>query len=224
MRQASAPPPIPPTVNPSSGRAYSPPPLPSTLGYPYCPPGVSLLLGFIPGVGSICNGDYLKAFLQVLVFGSLVSLSSSNETGDLGPAFGILTAAVYLYMPFDAYHVAKKRTLALQGITVITPLEKVKFPELWVGCLAILVGSIFLVNQFVPGTLRFVLRGWPSNLDWNRNLQSHSPFSEVVGSVSQEVQWKLRGEEPAPLAKADRFAACQPGASDFRTDGSSFAK
>ena len=159
-RQASTPPPIPPPVSPS-GRGFSVPPLPATLGYPYCPPGVSLLLGFIPGVGSICNGDYLKAFLQVLVFGSLVSLSSSNETGDLGPAFGILTAAVYLYMPFDAYHVAKKRTLALQGITVITPLEKVKFPELWVGCLAILVGSIFLVNQFVPGTLRFVLRGWP---------------------------------------------------------------
>jgi B-box zinc finger len=159
-RQASASLPIPPPVSPS-GRGFSVPPLPATLGYPYCPPGVSLLLGFIPGVGSICNGDYLKAFLQVLVFGSLVSLSSSNETGDLGPAFGILTAAVYLYMPFDAYHVAKKRTLALQGITVITPLEKVKFPELWVGCLAILVGSIFLVNQFVPGTLRFVLRGWP---------------------------------------------------------------
>jgi hypothetical protein len=120
-----------------------------------------LLLGFIPGVGSICNGDYFKAFLQVLVFGSLVSLSSSSETGDLGPVFGILTAAVYLYMPFDAYHVAKKRTLALQGITVITPLEKMKFPELWAGSLSILVGSIFLVNQFVPGTLRFVLRGWP---------------------------------------------------------------
>jgi len=159
-RQPSAPPPIPPPVNPS-GRGLSVPHLPATLGYPYCPPGVSLLLGFIPGVGSICNGDYFKAFLQVLVFGSLVSLSSSSETGDLGPVFGILTAAVYLYMPFDAYHVAKKRTLALQGITVITPLEKMKFPELWAGSLSILVGGIFLVNQFVSGTLRFVLRGWP---------------------------------------------------------------
>ena len=159
-RQPSAPPPIPPPVNPS-GRGFSVPPLQATLGYPYCPPGVSLLLGFIPGVGSICNGDYFKAFLQVLVFGSLVSLSSSSETGDLGPVFGILTAAVYLYMPFDAYHVAKKRTLALQGITVITPLEKMKFPELWAGSLSILVGGIFLVNQFVSGTLRFVLRGWP---------------------------------------------------------------
>ena len=159
-RQPSAPPPIPPPVNPS-GRGFSVPPLPATLGYPYCQPGVSLLLGFIPGVGSICNGDYFKAFLQVLIFGSLVSLSSSSETGDLGPVFGILTAAVYLYMPFDAYHVAKKRTLALQGITVITPLERMKFPELWAGSLSILVGGIFLVNQFVSGTLRLVLRGWP---------------------------------------------------------------
>jgi len=159
-RQASAAPPIPPPVSPS-GRGFPVPPLPATAGYPYCPPGVSLLLGFIPGVGSICNGDYFKAFLQVLVFGSLVSLSSLSETGDLGPVFGILTAAVYLYMPFDAYHVAKKRTLALQGITVITPLEKMKFPELWAGSLSILVGGIFLVNQFVSGTLRFVLRGWP---------------------------------------------------------------
>ena len=160
-RQVSPPPPIAPPLNPSRGRDFLVPPLPATLGYPYCPPGVSLLLGFIPGVGSICNGDYFKAFLQVLVFGSLVSLSGSNETGGLGPVFGILTAAVYLYMPFDAYHVAKKRMLALQGITVITPLEKMRFPELWAGSLSILAGSIFLVNQFVPGTLRFVLRGWP---------------------------------------------------------------
>ena len=58
---------------------------------------------------------------------------------------------MYLYMPFDAYHVAKKQHWLCEGITVITPLEKVKFPELWVGCLSILVGSIFLVNQFVRG-------------------------------------------------------------------------
>jgi len=161
VREASIPPPIVPSVNPSSGSNFQVPPLPATQSYPYCPPGVSLLLGFIPGVGSICNGDYFKAFLQVLVFGSLVSLSSSSETGDLGPVFGILTAAVYLYMPFDAYHVAKKRTLALQGISVVTPFEKMKFPELWTGCFAILAGGIFLVNQFVPGTLSFVLRGWP---------------------------------------------------------------
>ena len=122
---------------------------------------MSLLLGFIPGVGSICNGDYLKAFLQVLVFGSLVSLLGSEEAGDLGPVFGILTAAVYLYMPLEAYHLAKKRTLAVQGVRVITPFERIKFPELWVGCLAILSGGIFLMNQFVPGTLHFALRGWP---------------------------------------------------------------
>jgi hypothetical protein len=160
-RPVSSPPPLAPTLSSPPGRDFSVPPLPATIGYPYCPPNVSLLLGFIPGVGSICNGDYFKAFVQVLIFGCLVSLSSSSDTGDLGPAFGLLTAAVYLYMPFDAYHVAKKRTLALQGITVVTPFEKMKFSELWLGSLSVLVGSILLVNQFVSGTLRFVLRGWP---------------------------------------------------------------
>ncbi|MCI0626363.1 MAG: B-box zinc finger protein [Acidobacteria bacterium] len=160
-RQASAPPPVVPPLNPSAGKDFLVPPIPAPQGYPYCPPGVSLLLGFIPGVGSICNGDYFKAFLQVLVFGSLVSVASSHEAGDIGPVFGVLTAAVYLYMPFEAYHVAKKRTMAVQGIAVITPFEKMRFPELWVGSLAILAGSIFLANQFVPGTLHFVLRGWP---------------------------------------------------------------
>jgi hypothetical protein len=145
----------------SMRNTYLPPIPPAPKGYPYCSPSVTLLLGFIPGVGSICNGDYFKAFLQVLIFGSLVSLSGSPDAGDLGPVFGVLTAAVYFYMPFEAYHLAKKRTVALQGITVITPFEKIRFPELWVGTLAIVAGSIFLVNQFVPGTLRFVLYGWP---------------------------------------------------------------
>jgi hypothetical protein len=155
-------PPRPSTLENIGAQSVPVPPLPTPAKpYPYCPPAVSLLLGFIPGVGSICNGDYFKAFLQVLIFGSLLSLASSDEAGDLGPAFGFLTAAVYLYMPFEAYHVAKKRTLALQGITVITPFERIRFPELWIGSFAILAGTIFLVNQFVSGTLRFVLRGWP---------------------------------------------------------------
>ncbi|MBM3804820.1 MAG: hypothetical protein FJW26_21230 [Acidimicrobiia bacterium] len=160
-RARLAPAQMPPLLSPAAGRGFAALPLPTSSGYPYCPPAVSLLLGFIPGVGSICNGDYFKAFLQVLTFGSLVSLSTSNENGDLGPMFQILTAAVYLYMPVDAYHVAKKRALALQGIVVVTPFEKLRFPDLWMGCFAILAGGVFLINHFVAGTVRFVLRGWP---------------------------------------------------------------
>ena len=133
----------------------------SDKGYPYCSPNVSLVLGLIPGVGSICNGDYVKAFLQVLIFGSLVSLASSQEVGALSPMFIILSIICFFYMPLEAYHIAKKRTLSLRGITIISPFERIHFSELWTGGLAISFGTLFLVNQFVPGTLHFVSRGWP---------------------------------------------------------------
>jgi hypothetical protein len=129
--------------------------------YPFCPPGVCLALGFVPGVGSICNGDYLKACLQLLIFGSLWSLAGSREAAGLEPLFVILLIGFYLYMPFESYHTAKKRTLALKGITVDSPFEKTRLSGLWVGCLTISFGILFLVNQFVPGTIGFVFRAWP---------------------------------------------------------------
>jgi hypothetical protein len=130
--------------------------------YPFCSPSVSLVLGLIPGVGSICNGDYSKAFLQVLIFGSLCALANGQEVSGLGPLFVILSIAFYLYMPLEAYHTAKKRTLALKGITVVSPsLEQTYFSEPWVGGLSICLGVLFLVNQFVPGTIRLAFRGWP---------------------------------------------------------------
>src|SRR5262249_50784565 len=133
----------------------------SEKAYPFCSPGVSLVLGFIPGVGSICNGDYSKAFLQVLILGSLWALAIGQEASGLVPLFVILTIAFYLYMPFEAYHTAKKRKLALKGITISSPFEQTYFSELWVGGVSICLGILFLVNQFVSGTIRFALRGWP---------------------------------------------------------------
>jgi hypothetical protein len=135
--------------------------IPPERGYPYCSPGVCFVLGLIPGVGAICNGEYLRAFLQVLVFGTLVSIASSGEAEQYSPMLVILAIALYLYMPLEAYHISKKRTLALKGVIVMTPFDKLRFSEIWSGALAIGLGTMFLVNQYVPGTIRFFLRGWP---------------------------------------------------------------
>ena len=132
----------------------------SEKAYPFCSPGVSLVLGLIPGVGAICNGDYSKALLQVLIFGSLCALAD-QQPGSLGPLFVIISIVFYLYMPLEAYHTAKKRTLALKGIMVENLFEQAYFSDIWVGGLSIGLGVLFLVNQFVPGTLSFVFRGWP---------------------------------------------------------------
>jgi hypothetical protein len=150
------PPPPPPQVVPE------PSPLPNLeKGDPYCSPGVAFALGLVPGVGAICNGELMKGFIHVLIFGSLISLSDSNQVAGLNPLFGIMAGAFYLYMPLEAYHTARKRTLALRGIQIITPFERMKFSSLWTGLLAAALGGLFLVNQFVPDAIAFVMRGWP---------------------------------------------------------------
>lgn len=130
-------------------------------GYPYCSPGVSLAFGFIPGVGAICNGEYWKGFLQVLVFSILVSLGGADRGQGEIPALTFLAILMYIYMPLEAYHVAKKRVMALRGVKLVTPFEKIHFSSLTVGIGSVCVGVLFQVNQFVPETMRFLMRGWP---------------------------------------------------------------
>jgi TM2 domain-containing membrane protein YozV len=68
-------------------------------------PGLALFLGFIPGVGAFYNGQFLKGFVHVIVFGTLVWLSDHG----MGAFAGILNMAWYFYMVFDAYTTAKAR-------------------------------------------------------------------------------------------------------------------
>lgn len=76
-------------------------------------PGLAFLLGCIPlGVGAIYNGQYLKGLIHALVFALLVSLAS-NGHGAGEPIAGILLAAFIFYMPFEAYHTAKRRQMGM---------------------------------------------------------------------------------------------------------------
>jgi len=66
-------------------------------------PVAATLLGFIPGVGQMYNGEFGKAFLYVVIFASLC------WAGDRADIFGFFAALFYFYMVFDAYRVAKAR-------------------------------------------------------------------------------------------------------------------
>ena len=66
-------------------------------------PMLAGLLGFIPGVGAMYNGQYAKAIAHVVIFAVLASLSDH-----VGP-FGILVAAWVFYQVFDAYQTAIAR-------------------------------------------------------------------------------------------------------------------
>jgi TM2 domain-containing membrane protein YozV len=67
-------------------------------------PMLAALLGFIPGVGAMYNGQYAKAIAHVLIFAVLASLSD-HASG----VFGILVAAWVFYQVFDAYQTALAR-------------------------------------------------------------------------------------------------------------------
>jgi TM2 domain-containing membrane protein YozV len=66
-------------------------------------PGLAALLGFIPGVGAMYNGQFIKALIHVLVFVVLVGI-----VGEHG-IFGIFIAAWVFYQVFDAYQTATAR-------------------------------------------------------------------------------------------------------------------
>ncbi len=66
-------------------------------------PGLAFLLGFVPGVGAMYNGQYAKGVAHLIVFAVLVSLSDQNSI------FGIFVAAWIFYQAFEAHHTARAR-------------------------------------------------------------------------------------------------------------------
>jgi TM2 domain-containing membrane protein YozV len=70
-------------------------------------PGIALLLGFIPGVGAMYNGQFMKALVHVGIFVMLIAAT------DRFGIFGIMIAFWVWYMAFDAYKTAQARQLGL---------------------------------------------------------------------------------------------------------------
>jgi hypothetical protein len=66
-------------------------------------PAVAALLGFIPGVGAMYNGQFLKALIHVLTFTILVSIAQ-----EVNPV-GFLVAFFICYQVFEAYQTARAR-------------------------------------------------------------------------------------------------------------------
>jgi hypothetical protein len=67
-------------------------------------PALAAILGFIPGVGAMYNGQFAKGIAHLAIFAVLISLSDNvNEI------FGLFAAGWVFYMVFEAYHTAVAR-------------------------------------------------------------------------------------------------------------------
>jgi TM2 domain-containing membrane protein YozV len=73
-------------------------------------PGVAMLLGFIPGVGAMYNGQFIKGFVHVVIFVMLI-IGASEFHGPIDILFGLLIPFSIFYMAFDAYKTAEARML-----------------------------------------------------------------------------------------------------------------
>jgi hypothetical protein len=66
-------------------------------------PGLAALLGFIPGVGAMYNGQYAKGVVHLIVFAILVSLADDHGI------FGLFIAGWVCYQVIEAHHTARAR-------------------------------------------------------------------------------------------------------------------
>jgi hypothetical protein len=138
----------------------APPPAPATSG---TSPGLAFILGLIPGVGAIYNGQYAKGIVHVVIFGLLISIVSSGATHGFEPLFGLLIAIWYFYMPFEAYHTARRRQLGepVDEFSSLFPMKS-RRSGLPMGPIVLIgLGVLFLLNTMDILEFRQIARYWP---------------------------------------------------------------
>jgi len=64
-------------------------------------PSAAAVLGLIPGVGAMYNGQFIKGFIHVGIFAVLCAMADHYDI------FGLFIAAWVVYQVFEAYHTAR---------------------------------------------------------------------------------------------------------------------
>jgi hypothetical protein len=134
-------------------------------GGPPPAPGVSPVaafwLGLIPGVGAIYNGQYAKGLVHVAVIGLGFSIINNDAAGGFEPLVGMMLAAFWAYMPFEAYHTARHRQMGqpVDELSSLVPMRGARFPAIPV--ILIGLGTVLLLDNLGVVELRRALRYWP---------------------------------------------------------------
>ena len=138
-------------------------------------PATAAVLGFVPGLGAVYNGEYVKGLIHVIIFGGLIAILSSDATpGAMVPFLAIFFAVFICYMPIEAYRTARAKRLGLpttgffgESATATAPAtagEPSGAPgrsNLTGSIILIVLGVIFLLGTTgVLGSI-WVSRLWP---------------------------------------------------------------
>ena len=186
---------------PPGGAAYTaPPPNPyyaPVVAGAQTSPGLAFLLGLIPGVGAIYNGQYLKGLVHAIIIGLLMSLANAAEGTSGQPLLIMLTFAFWCYMPFEAYHTAKKRQMGVpvdEWSSLMAPESRMG--RLPIGPIILIgIGIIFLLDTLHLIEFREFGRFWPVLLI-------------LVGAYM--LYARLAGPSPRRAATRDSLSSAAP--------------
>jgi hypothetical protein len=126
-------------------------------------PGFAFVLGLIPGVGAIYNGQYLKGLVHAVIFGLLISLVSATESSSGQPMLVMMAIGFFAYMAFEAYHTASRRHAGLpveEWSSLIAPNRYMSRAPIG-PVLLIVLGVLFLLDTLRVIEFRELARFWP---------------------------------------------------------------
>ena len=149
--------PPPPRPDPSTYSPYTAP-APPSMGDGS--PGAAFVLGMIPGVGAIYNGQYAKGMVHVIIL-AMLFMAADNSSGSAA-LFGLLIPGFWFYMAFEAYHTArrKKEGLPVDEFSSLGMTDQpTRFPV--AAVLLIVFGIIFLLDNLGFFQIRELMRFWP---------------------------------------------------------------
>jgi len=160
----------PSSVPPSPAYAYPVNDNPYTAPLPQPPragrssPALALLLGLIPGVGAIYNGQYAKGLVHAIVFGLLITAISSHSLHGFEPLLGILIGVFFFYMAFEAHRTAHKLAAGepVEEFSSLVGMGDSGFPT---GAVILIgLGFLLLMNTLDLISIEAVIRFWPAGL------------------------------------------------------------
>jgi hypothetical protein len=109
-------------------------------------PALAFFLGFLPGLGAFYNEQYGKGIIHLAIFLFLFILGVDGAlSGGAEAALWICIAALWVYMPIDAFRTAKAK---LAGQPLDDPLESFSKGKPVGPFLIIGIGILLLLHNF----------------------------------------------------------------------------
>jgi hypothetical protein len=106
---------------------------------------LAFILGLIPGLGAIYNGEYNKALLHIVIFAGII-LGINLDLGDGAQAVFICALIVFpFYMAIDAVRTLKSKQT---GVQYQDPVENWTKQKAIGPILLIALGALFLLKNF----------------------------------------------------------------------------